>query len=98
MLASTRNFVMMPFACALFCHVTSRTKECTASNSCNSQPQRVGDDRHGTERHRSGGENRRKKQTENWIKHARRDWHSGGIIDKGKEQILPDVAHGRLGQ
>src|SRR6266571_1322336 len=59
------------------------------------QPQRVGDHRHRAHRHCGAGEDRRQQQTEEGIEHARSDRNAERVVDKSKEQILLDVAHGR---
>ena len=62
------------------------------------QPQRIADHAHRRQRHRRGGDDRRQQQAESRIEDARGDRDAGGVVDEGEEQVLPDVAHGRLRQ
>src|SRR5664280_137485 len=62
------------------------------------QPQRIANDADGGKRHGRRGDDRRQLQAERRIEYAGRDRHAGGIIDKGKEQVLPDIAHDRRRQ
>src|SRR5271155_5220790 len=69
-----------------------------SSESDVSEPERVGDHRHRAQTHRRARDNRAKQQAELRIKHARRDWDTDHVVKKGKEKILPDVAHRRAAQ
>ena len=62
------------------------------------QPQGVADHADRRQRHRRGSDDRRQQEPEHRIEHAGGNRHAGGIVDEGKEQVLPDVAHGRLRQ
>src|ERR1700730_3050699 len=62
------------------------------------QPERVADHADRGKRHRGGRDDRRQKKAESRVENTGGDRDSRGIVDKGKEQILPDVAHRRLGQ
>src|SRR5713226_7692834 len=60
------------------------------------QSQRIADDTHRRKRHGRGGDDRREQNTEMGIEDASRNRDPGGVVDKRKEQVLADVAHGRL--
>ena len=62
------------------------------------QPQRVGNDGYGTECHRRAGNHRTKKQAQYGIQEPRCDGHPKDIVEKRKEQVLADIAHGALAQ
>src|SRR3546814_2137701 len=55
------------------------------------QPQRIGTDADGRERHRGGGDDRRQQQPEDRIKYARRHGSARHIIGEGEEKILAAV-------
>ena len=59
------------------------------------QPQRVRDDRNGTQAHRGAGNDRAEKHAEEWIEQPGRHGNAQGVVDKSEEQILPDVPHRR---
>ena len=56
------------------------------------EPERIADDRDGAERHRRARDHRAEQQAEERIQHARRNRHAEHVVDKRKEQVLPDVA------
>src|ERR1700682_5409375 len=60
------------------------------------QSQGVADDAHRWQRHGGGGNDRREQDAEMGIEDACSNRDAGGVIDEREEQILPDVAHGRL--
>ena len=60
------------------------------------QPQRVADDAYRRQRHRRGRDDRRQQQAERGIENACGDRDAGGVVDEGEEQVLADIAHGRL--
>src|SRR3546814_9918687 len=60
------------------------------------QPERVAHHRHRRQAHGGGGDHRRQQKPEEGIEHAGSDGHAGGIVGEGEEEVLPDVAHGRL--
>ena len=62
------------------------------------QPQRVADHADRRQRHRGGRDDRRQQDAEGGIEDARRDRDAGRVVDEGEEQVLADVAHGRLRQ
>src|SRR5260221_12782799 len=69
------------------------TEACSEPRGAESE--RVADHTYRRERHCRGGNDRGEQQAEDRVEHARGDGDAGGVVDKGEEQILPDVAHGR---
>jgi hypothetical protein len=55
-----------------------------------SQPQRVGDHRHGTETHRGARDYWTQQHAEYGIENARGDRYPEYVVEKRKEKILPD--------
>src|SRR5258708_22696813 len=66
------------------------------SQTRHAQSQCIADDAHRRQRHGGGGNDRREQDAEMGIEDACGDRDAGGVVDEGEEQILPDVAHGRL--
>ena len=62
------------------------------------QPQRVADDRDRTQRHGRGGDDGIQENPRKRIERPRRHRHAQGVIEKGEEQVLADIAHGRPAQ
>src|SRR5580704_7127323 len=56
------------------------------------QPQRVGDDRYGAQRHRQRGNDGAEKQAEGRIQHARGNRDADRVVGEREYQILADVA------
>jgi hypothetical protein len=54
----------------------------------------VADDRDGTQAHRGAGNDRAEQQAEERVQHPRRHRNTQRVVEKGEEQVLPDVAHG----
>src|SRR5438094_881726 len=62
------------------------------------QAQRVADYRNGTETHCRACDHWAQQQAQQRVQHAGSYWNSKSVIDKRKEEILPDVAHRGLAE
>ena len=62
------------------------------------QPQSVADDRQRRCTHGEGGEDRPDQDAEEREQDTRRDRHADAVVDQREEQVLLDIAHGRLRQ
>src|SRR5262245_34613352 len=62
------------------------------------QAEGIGDDGHGTEGHGGTGNDGAQKYPPDWIKHACRDRHPNHVIEKGEQEILPDIPNRGLTQ
>src|SRR5216684_2379300 len=66
------------------------------SQTRHAQSQGIADDAHRRQRHGGGGNDRREQDAEMGIEDARGNRDAGGVVDEREEQVLSDVAHGRL--
>src|SRR5258705_12634353 len=57
------------------------------------ETQGVGDNGYRTEAHGGTGDHGVQQDAGEWIENPGSDWHAEHIVDKGKEEILPDVPH-----
>jgi hypothetical protein len=57
------------------------------------QSECVADDADRRQSHGSCRNHRRQENAEKWKQHTGRDRHAGGVVDKRKEQVLPDIPH-----
>ena len=62
------------------------------------QSQRIPDHADRGQRHRRGRDDRRQKNAEHRVQGPSSDGHTGSIVKEGEEQVLADIAHGRLGE
>jgi len=58
------------------------------------EPQGITHNGNGTETHGCSSNDRAEQNTKDRIQNAGSHWHSKGVVNKGKEQILLDVCHG----
>ena len=58
-----------------------------------SETQGVGYNGYRTEAHGGAGDHGAQEDACEWIQNPGSNWHAEHIVDKGKEEILPDVAH-----
>src|SRR3954469_21834396 len=62
------------------------------------QPQCIGNHRDRAKRHSRAGDDRTQEDAEERIENSGRDRNPQKVVNKGKEKVLPDIAHRRPAQ